>query len=232
MKAILKREFNAYFSSPIGYVFVGVFMLLSGIFFALTMFYQGYGDVSDVLPMCIMILVLITPIITMRLLAEERNSKTDQLLLTAPVKVSSIIAGKFLASFFVFLLACATTLPYVVISFVYGSSAPGKIITTYIGFILMGALLLAIGLFISALTESQIVAAVLSYGIMLALFFSSAIKTNVDFLDKIIDYFDISSWSSDFFRGVISPTGVCYYVVFTLLFLFLAARKVESRRWQ
>ncbi len=232
MKAIFKREFNAYFTSPIGYVFVGVFMLLSGIFFGITMFVQGYGNIDMVLPMCIMILVLITPIITMRLLAEERANKTDQLLLTSPVKVSGIVSGKFFAALMVFLIACATTMPYVVISAVYGDIVWGEVIATYMGFILMGALLLAIGIFISSLTESQIVAAVISYGVMLALFFSGMIQTRVDFIDKILKYFNISSWSSDFFRGVISPTGVCYYVTFTCLFLFLAVRKVESRRWR
>lgn len=232
MKAIFKREIAAYFTSPQGYVFVGVFMLLSGFLFWMTMFRQGLGDIGLVLQMCMLILILITPIITMRLLAEEKANKTDQLLLTAPVKVSGIIAGKFFAACSVFLIACLTTLPYVVISAVYGDIVIGEIIATYIGFILMGALLLSVGIFISSLTESQIVAAILSYGIMLALFFSGQLQTGVGLIDNVLKYFDISAWSNDFFRGIISPTGLCYYLTFTFLMLFLTAGNVESRRWR
>ncbi len=232
MKAIYNRELSAYFTSPIGYVFVGVFMLLSGLFFGYYMFRLMVGDIALILPMCLIFLILLAPILTMRLLAEERANKTDQLLLTAPINVSSIVLGKYFAAYTVFLIACATTLPYLIVAAICGDVAWGEVIASYVGFLFIGALIIAIGIFVSSLTESQIVAAVITYGLLLALFFSSMISTGVDIIDEILGYFNISAWSDDFFRGIFSPSGIIYYVAFTALCLFLTMRKIESRRWK
>lgn len=232
MKAIFKRELRAYFTSPLGYIFVGVFMLLSGIFFGLYMFTYSIGSVQMILPNCAMILVFLIPIITMRLLAEERANKTDQLLLTAPVKVSSIVLGKYFAACCVLLIAVATTLFYLVIASIWGEVAIGETVCAYLGIILMGALLVSIGLFISSLTESQIIAAVVTYGVTLALFFISAVSTNIEIIDKILNYLNVSYWSNAFYRGILSPSGFVYYLSFTALLLLLTVRKVESRRWR
>ena len=232
MKAIFKREMLAYFTSPIGFIFVGVFMALSGIFFGMYMFVGHIADINGILPMCQMVLVLIMPIITMRLLSEERANKTDQLLLTAPVKISSIVLGKFFAAYAIFLIAVATTLFYAVIAAIFGSIVFGEVILTYIAYLLLGALLIAIGLFISSLTESQIVAAVATYGVVLLLFFSSAITTNNHMIDAVLKYLNISVWANDFYRGVLAPKGAVYYLSFTVLFLILTVRSVESRRWK
>ncbi|MCD8048297.1 MAG: ABC transporter permease [Clostridia bacterium] len=232
MKAIYNRELSAYFTSPIGYVFVGVFMLLSGLFFGYYMFQLMLGDVTLILPMCLIILILLAPILTMRLLAEERSSKTDQLLLTAPINVSSIVLGKYFAAYTVFLIACATTLPYLIVAAICGDVAWGEVIASYVGFLFIGALIVAIGIFVSSLTESQIVAAVVTYGLLLALFFSSMISIGIDLFDEILRYLNISIWSDDFFRGIFSPSGIIYYTAFTALCLFLTMRKIESRRWK
>lgn len=232
MKAIYKREMLSYFTSPIGYVFVGVFMFLSGMFFGNEMFVNRLGDVSGVLPVCIVILMLLVPIITMRLLAEEKANKTDQLLFTAPVNMGEIILGKYFAAFTVFIISVFTTVPYVIISAIWGDVAWGETFVSYLGYILFGALLIAIGLYISSLTENQIVAAVLTYGVTLVLFFSSQLSTGVEIIDYIIKYFQISEWNESFLRGVIAPSGIVYYVSFTALFLVLSASQSESRRWR
>ena len=132
MKAIFKREMLAYFTSPIGFIFVGVFMLLSGIFFGVYMFLYRIASVNYILPQCVMVLVLLIPIITMRLLAEERANKTDQLLLTAPVRITSIVLGKFFAAYAIFLIAVATTAFYLAISAIFGGANWGEVIATYI----------------------------------------------------------------------------------------------------
>lgn len=232
MKAIFKRELRAYFTSPTGYIFIGVFMLLSGIIYGFYMFGYGVGSVQSILPTCMMILVLLIPVITMRLMAEERANKTDQLLLTAPVKVSSIVLGKYFAACCVMLLAIAATLFYLIVAAIWGDVAIGETAAAYLGFILMGAMLVSVGLFISSLTESQIIAAVITYGVTLAMFFVSSITTNITVVDTILSYVDVSSWCGDFYRGVLSPSGFVYYISFTALFLLFTVRKTESRRWK
>lgn len=232
MKAIYKREMLAYFTSPIGYVFVGVFMFLSGIFFGAQMFDNRVGSVAGVLPVCMVILMLLVPIITMRLMAEEKANKTDQLLLTAPVKVTEIVAGKYFAAFTVFMISVATTLPFVFIAAVWGDIAWGETAASYVGYVLFGALLLAIGLYLSSLTENQVVAAVLTYGVTLLLFFSSELNSKIAFIDSILKLFQISAWNESFSMGVIAPSSIVYYVSFTVLFLLLSVRKTESRRWR
>ncbi len=232
MKAIYKREMHSYFTSPIGYVFVGVFMFLSGLFFSMEMFKNRVGSVAGILPVCMVILMLLMPIITMRLIAEEKANKTDQLLLTAPVKVGEIIVGKYFAAFSVFCVATATTLPYVLIAAIWGDIAVGETVASYLGYILFGSLLIAIGLFISSLTENQVVAAVLTYGVTLLLFFSSQINTGFEVIDAFIKYLQISEWNESFSVGIIAPSGIVYYLSFTVLFLILSARTIESRRWR
>lgn len=232
MKAIYKREMLSYFTTMIGYVFIGVFMFLSSLFFSMEMFRNRVGSVTGIMPMCMVILMLLMPIVTMRLIAEEKASRTDQLLLTAPVKVSEIVLGKYLAAFTVFLMATATTLLYVLVAAIWGDIAFGETFCSYSGYILFGALLIAIGMYISSLTENQVVAAVLTYGVTLLLFFSSWINTGVGFIDYIIGFFQIAEWNESFSMGVIAPSGVLYYLSFTFLFLLLSARRIESHRWR
>lgn len=232
MKAIYKREMLSYFTTMTGYVFIGVFMFLSSLFFTMEMFKNRVGSVAGIMPICMVILMLLMPIVTMRLMAEERANKTDQLLFTAPVKVYEIVLGKFFAAFTVFMIATATTLSYVAVAAIWGDIAIGETFSSYLGYILFGALLIAIGLYISSCTESQVVAAVLTYGVTLLLFFSSWISTGVEFIDYIIGFFKIAQWNENFSMGVIAPSGVVYYLSFTFLFLLLSARRAESRRWR
>ena len=232
MKAILKRELLSYFTSPIGYVFIGIFMLLSGNDYRSNLFVYKQGNIGDILASGMAILVLLIPIITMRLFAEEKGNKTDQLLLTSPVKVTDIVMGKFLAAFLVFLIAVATTFSYLVIAAIWGNVVLSEIITAYLGYILIGGLLISIGLFISSMTESQIVAAVITYGVTMALFYASYTTVGIKSVDMIVKYLGILNWSNTFYLGVISLTNVFYYLSFTFLFLFMTARKIESHRWR
>lgn len=232
MKAIFKREMLSYFTTPIGYVFIGVFMLLAGSDYRVALFVKKDGSIGNVLASCMAILVLLVPIITMRLLAEEKNSKTDQLLLTAPVKVRDIVFGKFFAAFCVFLASVATTVPYLIITAVWGNVVLSEIITAYLGYILIGGLLISIGLFISSMTESQIVAAVITYGVTMALFYAGNTTVGIEIIDSVIKYFGILNWSNNFYLGILSVSDIFYYLSFTLLCLFLTMRKVESRRWK
>lgn len=232
MKAIFKREMLSYFTSPIGYVFLGVFMLVSGSYYREALFVQKQGDMCLLLSYCMGMLMLLMPVITMRLLSEEKSSKTDQLLLTSPVKVWEIVVGKYLAAFCVFMISVITTLPYLLVAAKWGSVIWIEILPAYLGYILVGALLIAIGLFISAMTESQFVAAVITYGVIMAVNFITNVNTGYEILDAALEYFCILNWSNEFYYSIISVSNVFYYLSFTAVLVFATVRKVESRRWK
>ncbi|MCM8711472.1 ABC transporter permease [Clostridium sp. SYSU_GA19001] len=167
MLSIFSKEFKSYFYSATGYVFMGVFLFICGLFFANYNIIPGSSAYSSVLSSITFIFLILVPIITMKLLAEERHQKTDQLLLTSPLSVSEIVIGKYLASVALFLVTLAITILYPVILSAYGKLPVGEIAASYIGFTLMGAAFISIGVFVSSLTENQVVAAVSSFGILL-----------------------------------------------------------------
>lgn len=232
MKAVYKREMLSYFTSPIGYVFLGVFMLVSGSFYGDALFVDKKGDMCLLLSSCMAMLMLLMPVITMRLLSEEKASKTDQLLLTAPVRVWEIVLGKYLAAFSMFLISVLTTVPYLLIAARWGRVVWIEILPAYLGYVLVGALLIAIGLFVSAMTESQFVAAVITYGIIMAVQYITGINTGYEFVDSLLGYLCILNRSNEFYYSIISVSNVFYYLSFTAVFVFATIRKVESRRWK
>ncbi len=166
MLAIFRRELKAYFSSPVGPVFGGLFLLVSGVFFAVIyLLNPGSGRYVQLLGQLTFLFQLIVPFLTMRLLSEDMRQKTDQLLLTSPLGIGAIVAGKYLAAVAVFLLTVATTLAYPLIMsfFTLGGLAWAEIAGGYIGFFLLGATFIAMGLFFSSLTASPFVAALVTW---------------------------------------------------------------------
>jgi ABC-2 type transport system permease protein len=167
MLAVLNKEFKAYFYSATGYVFMGVFLLICGIFFANYNLIPASALYSNVLSSITFIFLILVPIITMRLIAEEKHQKTDQLLLTSPLSVGEIVVGKYLASVALFFLTLIITFLYPIILSFFGTIPIGEISATYIGFALMGAAFIAVGVFVSSLTDNQVVSAVSSFGVLL-----------------------------------------------------------------
>lgn len=232
MKAIFKRELLSYFTSPVGYVFIGVFMLISGAEYSSALFVAKRGDMSILLSSCMAFLMLLIPIITMRLWSEEKATRTDQLLLTSPVKVWDIVLGKYLAAFSIFMITVLTTVPYLLIAAKWGTIIWIEILPAYLGYILVGALLIAMGFFISSLTETQFVSAVITYGVIMAVNYVSTVKTNIGLIDEVIGYLCILEHSNEFYFSIISVSNVFYYLSFTAVLLFATARKIESHRWR
>jgi ABC-2 type transport system permease protein len=167
MLAVLGKEFRTYFYSATGYVFMGVFLLICGIFFVNYNLLPASPLYSNVLGSMTFIFLLLVPILTMKLLAEEKYLKTDQLLFTSPLSISEIVVGKYLASVALFFATLLVTLIFPMILSLYGSIAVGEITAGYIGFALMGVALISIGVFVSSLTENQVVSAVASFGALL-----------------------------------------------------------------
>lgn len=167
MIAVLKRELKTYFLTPTGYIFMGFFLLISGFFFAIGNLFSASPNYNSMLSTINFVFMILVPILTMRLLAEESRQKTDQLLLTSPLSVTEIVLGKYLAAVTVFLLTVAVTCIYPIILSFFGSIAVSEIIGGYLGFILLGSSFIAVGLFISSLTENQVVAAVVTFSALL-----------------------------------------------------------------
>lgn len=167
MLAILGKEIKSYFYSASGYVFMGIFLLICGIFFANYNLLPASPLYSNVLSSITFIFLILVPILTMKLLAEERHQKTDQLLLTSPLSVGEIIIGKYLASVLFFLITLAITVLYPLMLRGFGTIPVGEVFATYVGFALMGAAFISVGVFVSSFTENQVIAAVSSFGILL-----------------------------------------------------------------
>lgn len=232
MKAIFKREIRSYFSSMLGYIFLTMFLALTGILFWLNNISFGVASVKNFFSLLTSWAVFVLPMLTMRLFAEDRKLKTDQLLITAPVSVRSIVLGKFLAAGTMVIGALAVTFIYVIVIAFYGDVNWAETISCYIGFALLCGVVLSIGSFMSALTESQIVAAISTYAILIftvflgniAAAFNGAIQSVLLWLSPVDRYLD-------FAMGILDPSALVYYISLTLLFLFFTVNVIERRRF-
>ena len=237
MLAIWKRELQNYYLTPIGYVFMGIFLLVGGIMFSLSNIYSASATLAGMLNNLNYIFMLIVPILTMKLLSEEKRSKTDQLLLTSPRSIWDIVLGKFLAACSVILISTAITMFYVIILAVYSNATyPALIATNYLGFLLLGFSYVAIGVLMSALTESQVSAAVLTIGVNLLLQILESVGSSVSIpgfplLNTVISWFSLYTRYNDFSGGILSIANVIYYISFCGVMLFLAVRVIDKRRW-
>ncbi|MCR4435301.1 MAG: ABC transporter permease [Clostridiales bacterium] len=231
MHAIFKREVKAYFYSPIAYVLTGLFIFISSIFFLQNLFGQ-IGTFNDNLSSMALVLLFIIPILTMRALAEERKNGTEVLLVTSPVSVWGIVMGKFLAALFMLLVMVVITFIYPLILVAFGGALTVQLVGGYIGFILMGASCIAVGIFASSLTENQVVAAVIGFISLLTMWLIDFIANfSGGLFAQILQWFSIISRYNDFSRGILSLSPVVYYLSFIGVFLFLTVRVIEKRRW-
>lgn len=233
--AIARKETQSYFVSPIAYVVALVFVSLTGYFFVDAMSSDIFPEasVNSYTGRSIFILALVGPLLTMKLLAEEQKLGTIELLLTSPVRDWEVILGKFLASLTIFGSALALTLVYVVFLFAFGNPDLGPIVTAYVGLFLFGAGALAVGLFTSALTSNQIVAAILSYGVLTLLTIIHLAADQVDgAMATFLNELSMVSQFEDFTRGILNLRSVIYYISMIVVFLFLAVRALEFRRWK
>jgi len=233
LNAIFKKELRSYFSSPIGYVFVAIFFCVAGLLFTVYNIFYRMGDISYVFSNMTMIFLFLTPVLTMRLLSEDKKAKTDQLLLTAPVKVVSVVLGKFLSAVAVLAIALATTLIFPIILKVYTDPAWGEIWSNYIGFCLLGASFISIGLYISSLTENQIIAAIATFGVLFVLYLTNnfSVSFGDGFINTVIQWFSPANKFTDFSKGIISIESVIYYLSIMAAFVILTTAHIEKRRW-
>jgi len=233
MKAVFKREFWAYLNAPIGYIYIGVFLALSGYFYALNIL-SGIPSLEYVFANCVILFLFLIPVLTMKILAEEKNQKTDQLLLTAPVKTQDIVLGKFFAALAIHTVTLAITFLYVIVIEIHGKPYYSEIFGTYFGFFLLGAAFISIGEYISSLTENQVISAVSTFGILFLLYVIDWILPlfSNQFIAAILKYAAITIWYEDFTNGILSLSSVVYYLSVIFVFLYLTMYQLDRRRWK
>ena len=230
--AIARKEFKSYLTSPTAYVVTGIFLALTGFLFRYSGATYVETSIRGFVETGSMVLLLLAAVLTMRLLAEERKMGTLELLLTAPVRDSEIILGKFLGSLGVLTVMLAFTFYYPILLISFGDPDMGPIGSSYLGLFLLGCASLAVGIFASSLTSNQIVAAVVAGGILFALWFIGMVASYLpEAAAEAVGYFSLSTYIPDFSKGVIDSRGIIYYLSITALFLFLAIRSLENSRW-
>lgn len=242
MKAIFKREFKSYFHSAGGYLFLGIFLLAMGYYFVLgiKMSLSNYqypstvvGNLFQIMPT---LLAFLIPLVTMGSFADEKKNKTDQLLLTSPNSVTSIVLGKFFGALAFAAVCLATTLLQIAVFYLYGDPNLPMILVAYFATILLAALYTAIGIFLSSLTEYSWLSAtmgIVCFVIVLPLIAGRAeAVTNLPVLSYLVGFFDIGKFYNMFYGELLSPEPIVYFVSLIALFIFLTVRVIEARRWK
>ncbi len=255
MLAIYRKEIASYFINPIGYVYLGIFLVFSALLCSYTTIVAGTYNTGNYFFYMIIAFIIFIPLLTMRLFAEERKMRTEQMLLTAPVSLTGMVLGKYFAAFTVFvggmLLSCINFIPLYVIadqeragdpySSVHIGPVTGQIIGSVLALILLGAALIAIGTFISAMTENQLSAAVITIGVIAAMILLNYLNLLTDsngqpligsyVVRSVIGWISVLSRFNAFSQGLFDYAALLYYVSLAFVFLFLTVRVYEKRRW-
>jgi len=249
---IWKKEMRLYFTSPVAYVVVTIFLVIAGYFFYSIFAFFSLASMQSAMNPAMgrdlnvtdsvmrplfsnisVILLLLMPLVTMRLFAEERRSGTIELLLTYPVRDGAVLVGKYLAALALYALMLTLTLLYPAMLAYFARVEWGPLVTGYLGLLLMGSTFLAVGLFASSLTENQIIASVTTFGILLIFW---VIGWSADYAGgpwgKLLTHLSILEHYDSFAKGVLDTKDVIYYLNFTILALFLTLRSLETRRWK
>lgn len=233
MRAIFKRELQADFYTASAYVYMGVFLALGSVFFAVGNLASRSGDLPGFLWNMGYLWMLLTPVLTMHVYAGERRSRTDQLLLTSPVSMAGIVLGKYLAACAVLIFTVALTLPYALVVALWGKVYPGEMLCGYLGFLLQGCAFLAIDLFVSARSRTPITAAVWAFGVNLLLWLTDVVSSAVGiaWIQRILRFISLYRRASPFQEGQLSLANALFFLAVTALMLFLTARALEARRF-
>ena len=242
--AVLDRELRAYFFSPMAYVVLTFFLLVNGYVFSLIVSFLSdprAGGSTTPLKLFFgdtfffwIVLLFITPILTMRLISEERRSGSIEVLMTSPVSELQVVLGKYFAAFGFYIFLWLPTLTYVAI---VGRSSEvdwGPIVAGYLGILGIGAVFLAVGIFGSSLTKNQIVAAVATFA-MLMFFFAIAFMDNLvtgETAKSVLDYMNLLQHMEEFGKGIVDTRRLVYYVTTSALFLFLTSRALAAKKWR
>jgi ABC-2 type transport system permease protein len=228
--SIYLKELRSYFSSPVAYIAIAAYLFLAGFFFFAISITQRNPSLEYPFYNLVIIFIFLMPLLSMRLLSEEKKSGTLELLLTRPVREFEIVLGKYLSSATVLLVMMLPTAIYAVILYVLSKPDIAPMLTQYAAVYLVGLAFLALGLFASSLTENQIVAAVIAFTITLVLWLLNWLTGSLG-PDNPVGYFAISSHFDDLIKGVIDLRDIVFYASFIVFWLYLTTRILDSKRW-
>ncbi|MFN3821555.1 MAG: ABC transporter permease [bacterium] len=231
MITIFRRELRAYFDSPLAYIVIVAFLLVTGWFFATNVFVVAQADMRIAFGVIPFIFLFFTPALTMRLVAEERKSGTLELLTTLPISDASIILGKYLAALVLLSAAVIPTILYAIVLGILGDVDTGATIAGYIGLILLGGSYLAIGTFGSSLTDNQVIAFIISFFLIFLFFLLDKILFLLpNWIVTPVEFLAVEKHFQNISRGVIDSRDIVYFLSLMGLFLFLATRSLVARR--
>jgi ABC-2 type transport system permease protein len=228
-----KKELRSFFDSPIAYIVITIFLLISGWFFFSDLFLVNQASLRNLFNIIPFIFMFFIPAVAMRLISEEKRSGTIEVLLTLPVKDYEIILGKFLAGLILIFVAVILTLVYSLTLSGLGNLDFGSVAAGYLGLMFLGATYLSVGVFTSSLTQNQIVAFITGFVIVFALYMLDKVLIFLPgFLSSFFEYLSVNYHFSNISRGVIDSRDVIYYLSLIFFFLFLAVKALESRKWR
>lgn len=233
--AIAGKELKTFFASPMAYVIAATFLVVNGFFFVQDLNVVQLARLDGFFGPGSFLLLLIGPILTMRLLAEEQKLGTLELLLTAPVRDEEVVLGKFLSVMGILVGMLLLTFYYPALLLAFSEPDFGPIVTGYLGILLLSACYLSVGLLASSLTSNQIVAAVLGVGLLLLFYLiggAAGFVSAFPAAQEVLRHLSLSTHFADFLRGVVDTKAVFYYLSFTAVALFLSIRALEMRRWR
>ena len=231
MTAIWRREVQSYFTTATGYVYIGIFLLISSILFQLQILQTRSSDLLTFLGQMSYLWMLLSPVLTMRLMAEEKQKQTDRLLLSSPVSLTGIVVGKYLAALTVMLLTVILTFVYVGIVGAYGAVYPGEILTGYLGFILQGMAFAAIDLLMSSLASGQVTAVLYAFGANFILWMLDMLSLSVpSAVGRVLDFVSLYSRNEPFLMGQLSFASIIFDLAVTVLALALTVYGLDRAR--
>ena len=233
MTTVLRRELGAYFRSPIAYVFLAVFYVFSGYYFFIGSLAMSNADVTPVFNGMFLVILFLIPILTMRLFAEDKKYRTDQVLLTSPISLTGLVLGKYLAAVIVYVLALSITLVYGVVLNFFTAPNWGMLLGNFLATLLLGMALIAICMLISSLTESQVIAATGGFGVSLGLVVIDSMAGVIDnpFLAKLFTVLSFSEHFYSFQDGIFHVSDILFFLAVATIFIFLTIRGQEKKRW-
>ena len=234
MSAVYKRELRSYFVTPIGYIFCGMFLLVSGLlFYFTTLANQSTQSLGEYFMYMIFMFAILIPLLTMKLFAEDRRTKTEQLLLTAPVSLTGMVMGKYLAALTIYGCTFLVNTVNFVLLYMYGTPNTASIFANIFGVFLIGAAFVAVGLFLSSLTQNQLIAAVSSIGLNAAMLLLFFVVDSIPFewLQNVLAWFSILDRYVPFMNQTLSIPAVVYFFSLAAVFVFLTVRVYDKRRW-
>jgi len=234
MLAIFKKELRSYFVGPIGYIYVAMYLCISSLIFAYTTLYSGTCELNLYYTFILYLFAILIPLLTMRMLSEEKKTRTEQILLTSPVSLFSVIFAKYLAAVTIFAGTLLASCCNFIILYFYGEPNTVIMLSTTLGILMIGSAFIAIGIFISACTENQLISALLTIAAIAATLILGVVAGYVNFtpLRVVLKWISIFDRFYGFTYGYFDIVAILYYISISVVFLFLTVRVFEKRRWE